>query len=55
MGCPDSHSAIPAARAKPFLIDEVPVNTMYVAAVLFPVLDGEVISCAVEQLDTTIA
>lgn len=52
---PDAHGAIPAARAKGILCYKIPGYTEYFAIMLFPVLNGEVVECAVEELNAAVA
>lgn len=52
---PNSYSTVPAAGAESVFGDEVPIYTEDFAGVFFPVLNGIVICCAVEQFDAAVA
>lgn len=54
-GRPDLDGAVPAAGAEAVLGDQVPVHGEDLAVVLAPVLHGEVVERAVEQLDAAVA
>lgn len=52
---PDPNSAVPAARAEAVFGNEIPVHTEHLALVLLPLLDGEFIRRAVEELDAAVS
>lgn len=54
IGSPDAHSTVPAAGTETVFRDEIPVHTEDFTVVFFPILDGEVIQVAIEQLNATV-
>lgn len=52
---PDSHGAIPTARQKMVLGYQVPMHAEDLAVMFLPVLDGEVVKIAVEELYAAVA
>lgn len=52
---PDADGAVPAAGAEGVLCDEVPADAEDLAIMFLPVLDGEVVERAVEELDAAVA
>lgn len=52
---PDPHGAVPATRTEAILGHEVPIHAEHFSVMFFIVLDGEVVECAVEELDTAVA
>lgn len=52
---PDANGAVPAGRAETVFGDEIPMYAEDFAVVFSPVLDGEIVQIAVEELDAAIA
>lgn len=52
---PDANGTVPAGRAETVFGDEIPVYAEDFAVVFSPVLDGEIVQVAVEELDAAIA
>lgn len=53
--CPNPHRTIPATRQEAVFGYQVPVDAEDFAIVFFPVLDGEVVQVAVEELDAAVS